>query len=59
LVDVLRASYQVSASIYAGLERPTGEITGRGAEHVKHLALYSMAGLDARLEDGADWTDKY
>jgi len=59
LTDVLRASYQRSARIFDGLEQPTGEITGRGAAHVKYLALYSMAGLDARLEDGADWTDKY
>jgi hypothetical protein len=59
LLDMLRASYQMSAAIFGGRYRPMGEITGRGAVHVKYLALCSTAGLDARMEDGAGWVDKY
>ena len=59
LSDLLHASYQRSARIFDGRERPTGEFGGRGAAHVKYLARLSMAGLDARLEDGAGWADKY
>jgi hypothetical protein len=59
LVDVLRTSYLRSARIFEGRERPTGEITGRGANMSNTWPCMPWRGLDARLEDGAGWADKY